>query len=304
VGRINGASAGTTIVDLGGAGVIANANIGLWQRGFTMVNSNGTYVNSPQNTAGTVSTWSAVLGGGAVNVSSLNRSNAITYTTPTWQGFSAQAAWGEDDMFDAALRYAGEFSGFRFAAAVAYARNVSGVNDTNDLAPNGLPGGNLALGTDTSRWQGSASILHVATGLFLSGAYVNESYDGSADFERKCITVDTGVCTAFGGNRGDVTMWYLLGGIAKNWTGLGNTVLYGEYANVEDGAAGFVVNGEILRSSNAEMWGLGIVQNIDAAAMELYLSYRQYSADARELGGTGQSYEDFNVVLGGARIRF
>ena len=116
----------------------------------------------------------------------LNRSNAVSYTTPTWQGFSAQGAWGEDDMADAAIRYAGEFSGFRFAAAVAWARNVSGVNDTNDLQPNGLPAGNLALGTDTNRWQGSASILHVATGLFLSGAYVQESYNGNADFERKC----------------------------------------------------------------------------------------------------------------------
>ena len=100
-------------------------------------------------------------------------------------------------------------------------------------------------------------------------------------------------------------MWYVNGGIAKNWTGLGNTVFYGEYANVDDGAAGFVVNGEILRSSNAQMWGLGIVQNIDAAAMELYLSYRQYSADARELNtGLGQSYEDFAVGMAGARIRF
>ena len=58
MGRINGASAGTTIVDLGGAGVIANANIGLWQRGFTMVNSNGTYVNcSAQSVGGGECRW-------------------------------------------------------------------------------------------------------------------------------------------------------------------------------------------------------------------------------------------------------
>ncbi len=34
VGRINSAQAGTTGVDLGGVGVIANANFGLWQRSF------------------------------------------------------------------------------------------------------------------------------------------------------------------------------------------------------------------------------------------------------------------------------
>ena len=40
------------------------------------------------------------------------------------------------------------------------------------------------------------------------------------------------------------------------------------------------------------------MQHIDAAAMEVFLSYRNFSADAKF------DTEDFNVVMGGARIKF
>jgi hypothetical protein len=36
----------------------------------------------------------------------------------------------------------------------------------------------------------------------------------------------------------NIRLWYVQGGIAKNWTGVGNTVFYGEYARVTDGLTG------------------------------------------------------------------
>ncbi len=56
------------------------------------------------------------------------------------------------------------------------------------------------------------------------------------------------------------------------------------------------------------MWGIGVVQHIDAAAMELFLSYKRFSAEVDSpaggvLNGT-VSFNDFDVVIGGARIRF
>ncbi len=127
----------------------------------------------------------------------------------------------------------------------------------------------------------------------------------------------------------------MLGGVSKNWFGLGNTSLYGEYGRVEDGATGTRVvcfgifggtsglGGPVL-DSEASFWGIGVVQNIDAAAMELYLSYRQYSgsmsgqactvftvdavsgATACDTLGAAQTreFDDFGIVMGGARIRF
>jgi hypothetical protein len=53
------------------------------------------------------------------------------------------------------------------------------------------------------------------------------------------------------------------------------------------------------------MWGLGIVQHVDAAAMELFLSYKNFSAGAASTKGVpNEEFNDFDVVMGGARIRF
>jgi hypothetical protein len=112
VGRINFESAGASNVDLGGAGVVANSNIGYWQRSFRAVADDGTIL-------GATATWDALMGGGPVNGSGLARGNAISYRTPTFGGFSIGATWGENDIWDVAARYAGEFSGFRLAAAAA-----------------------------------------------------------------------------------------------------------------------------------------------------------------------------------------
>jgi hypothetical protein len=277
VGRINTASAGASSVDLGGAGVIANANIGYWQRGFFLADEGG-LLNGK---------WTTALGGGTVNGSGLSRANGVMYSTPTFGGFSLSASAGEDDYWDAALRYAGEFSGFRIAGAVAYTHNVGGLGDFSDGPP--------ANTREPDVWKGSASILHVGTGLFVTGAYVTQDNDNGTP---------------------DTSLWYVQAGLAKNWFGIGNTVLYGEYSRVNDGincGAGncqdFGGNaGDVINSSEATVWGLGVVQHIDAAAMELYLSYRRYSAEVTSPAGNlisgTESFNDFDAVVSGARIRF
>jgi hypothetical protein len=277
VGRANTATAGITGIDLGGAGVIANVNVGYWQRSFSAI---GTSVN-----------WADLLGGGTVNGSTLSRGNVINYTTPTFGGFSASAAWGENDVWDVALRYAGEHSGFRVAAGIGYSSNASGLGEVT---------AEVTKGPEPTMVKGSASILHVATGLYVSGSYIRQDNDLVG--------------------RNDTTLWYVNAGISKNWTGLGNTVLYGEYANVEDGvqsttnsAAGGSKNvgGTGAFGSEATVWGLGVVQHVDAAAMEVFLAYRHYdgSTDAFVTGGeipiaVPSASSDFDVVMGGARIRF
>ena len=73
-------------------------------------------------------------------------------------------------------------------------------------------------------------------------------------------------------------------GISKNWFGIGNTALYGEYGGTPIGVrelragrnfntAGFTaVNG--VTDTELRIWGMGITQNVDAAASTLYLGYR------------------------------
>ena len=68
--------------------------------------------------------------------------------------------------------------------------------------------------------------------------------------------------------------------------------------------------GDSIDSSETTVWGLGIVQHIDAAAMELFLSYRRYSLrsaapPAMAASSTARvDFNDFDVVMGGARIKF
>jgi hypothetical protein len=61
-------------------------------------------------------------------------------------------------------------------------------------------------------------------------------------------------------------------------------------------------------NSDVDILGLGIVQHLDAAAMELFLSYRRFdgSADAIVQAGfqRGEVDAEFDAVFGGARIRF
>jgi hypothetical protein len=265
MGRINTATAGITTIDLGGAAVIANASFGYTQRGFT--------------DPGSGQSWSNLLGGNAVNGASLSRGNAVSYSTPNISGFTVSGAWGENDLWDVALRFAGEFSGFRVAAGIGYVVNQGGLGDVTEdsgltlVPPAALPG--LPRPTQL---KGSAAVLHVASGLYLQGTYLNQDNDIAG--------------------RADTILWYLQGGISKNWTGLGNSVLYGEYGNVQNGLDNFA-NTALIADSDATMWGLGVVQHIDAAAMEMFLSFKQFSADV-----AGKSPEDFNVVMGGARVRF
>jgi hypothetical protein len=265
VGRITTATAGITGIDLGGISAAANVNVGYWQRNFA---APGTGVN-----------WADLLGGGTVNGSTLSRANAVSYTSPTVGGFSFSAAAGEDNIWDAAVRYAGEFSGFRFAAGVGYAYNINGLGELTRDNPG-------VSGPEPTMWKGSASLLHVSSGLFVNGAFVNQDNDTGRDNTR---------------------LYYVSGGIAKNWTGLGNTVFYGEYTRVLDGvqsvtnsvAGGSAVAGGFGGDSEATVWGLGVVQHIDAAAMELFLSYRNYSGEVN-----GAEAKDFDAVMGGARIKF
>src|SRR5262245_39611327 len=160
VGRINTASAGVVGLDLGGISVVSNANVGYWNAGF---DAGGT-------------TWGALMGGGTVFGAGLSRANAVSYTSPTVGGFSVAAAWGEDDLWDVALRYAGEMGGFRLAAAIAYADNVGGLGE---FSPDTAGSGNREI----SQIKGSASLLHVNSGLFIQGTYLTQDNDqkGSDD---------------------------------------------------------------------------------------------------------------------------
>ena len=88
-------------------------------------------------------------------------------------------------------------------------------------------------------------------------------------------------------------------GITKNWFGLGNTSFYGEYGNAEN----YIRASVALANSDVDFYGIGVVQQIDAAAMELYLGWRRFETNVTG-AGAGSGSSDLDLVHGGARIRF
>jgi predicted porin len=212
--------------------------------------------------------------------------NVVRYDSPTFAGFSLSASWGDDDMWDIAARYAGEHHGFKLAAAAAY-------NEVNNIDYNNL---NSALGVavpDMEYFQLGVYVQHVATGLF--GLY---NY-GTLEIDEP-------------GGLDDVDTHYFKGGLRTKFNHLGATIFYGEYLRGNDGAVGTEIDNGVpgtdtITSSELDVWGLGVVQEIDAAAMSVWIKYRNLSLDVgSEEGEIAESggFEDFNYVGVGGLINF
>jgi len=199
--------------------------------------------------------------------------NSVRYDSPTFGGFSVSASWGEDDFWDVAARYAGEGGGFKFAAAAAYSE-ATDENLVSCLGPGVPPAGCglIAQGPDTQFFQIGAYIQHIPTGLFLYGAYGQLEADGGPHLN---------------------DFWYVKAGLRERWHPLGHTVLYGEYENGQNDVIG----------SDVQLWGGGVVQEIDAAAMSLWISYRHLSGD-EDFRGCACDLSDFQYVKAGALINF
>ena len=255
VGRINvGGPVGT--IDLGGISTVAHFSPGLVGGGFVVAGGSLGSVVGP------------TYGG--------DRIEGIRYDTATLGGFLGQLTWGEDDVWSASLRYAGEHGGFRIAAGIGYQEqdlnNAPGGLDTGMTGSLAVPAAADPTTRAESEWSGSLALMHVASGLFIQGHYARSDF--------------------FNGT--DARFWMVQGGITKNWFGLGNTSLYGEFGNAED----YAKSSAVLNASDVDFFGVGAVQQIDAAAMEIFLGWRRFEVDRNGVS------QDLDLVHGGARIRF
>ncbi|MEM8975995.1 MAG: hypothetical protein AAGD43_28350 [Pseudomonadota bacterium] len=114
---------------------------------------------------------------------------------------------------------------------------------------------------------GSVTVAHVPTGLYIAGSYGEESTAAGED-----------------------TQWHISAGIGRKVNSLGKTHFGGIYGNFD------------LRDDGreAQTFGLNLTQDIDAAAMELYVQWHHLSAE----NDTNGDLQDFNIVFAGARIKF
>jgi hypothetical protein len=271
----------------------------------------------------------------------------VKYTSPFFlgksksSGFLFSANWGMDDYWAVALRYVEDFGIFRFAAAVGYS-NWSGVDRSmcstgpstslngSTLTIPGTTGPNgTAMGSsvDCDAWQASASLLHVPTGLYVSGGGAQMT-DHNIQTYANLISPPGAAGNPRAGIDGNNSFWWVQAGWQAKLNTLGSTIFWGQYqaydtgfgiaGNVGQSVAGTdVINSlgaaAFIAGSQTKVWSLGVTQKIDAAAMELYLGYHNYSIDAVLLSQSATAtnqrrasnpIDDMSLIYTGATIRF
>lgn len=227
-----------------------------------------------------------------------HRYNVAKYDSPTIAGFTLTAAWGEDTIWNVALRYRGQIDGFDLAGGVAYSQstdqtsaNRRGVGDTSEV---GLSG----------------SIMHEATGLYASGAWGRLHDAGLNALYNRDVDEDTSFYT-------------IQAGLEQRFIPLGKTTIFGEYFNLDRGAgfsngpnntvsvlnvSDFGTGLDQVANSQIEGWGFGINQNINGF-MDFYVGYKHAALDVITTNSTGTAtakadLDSLQTVLAGAHIKF
>ena len=236
-----------------------------------------------------------------------NKRNTVRYDTPSISGFSLAASLGqrsfEDGDFgdlrqswDVTLRYAGEFSGFRIAAGIGYREDNRDASSTVTCAAPPVcvvtSDGPMHVDNDKTT-TGSVSLMHVTSGLFITGGY--------GDFTRSRPLAGEVDGRSHKG-------WGVMGGIEQKFNTLGTTTLWGGYWTIDPrgnntGAPACVG----VHCDSASTWGVGLTQKIDAAATTLFITYQSYD----NYGVVGEVFcvtancrDDFQSVVGGMKIQF
>ncbi len=290
VGMQSNATDNIAEMDLSRTSVVSLSSVETWNEGFFL---------SDANTGFTVQ-FPGVLALSGAGVSIMGdlfrgnldggRGNLVRYDSPVLAGFIFSAAWGEDDDWDVGLRYAGKAGDIRLLAGIGYhdGKILDTDNVTFLIGANSIPTHQEVVG--------SFSALHEPSGLFVSVAGGGRNWS------------DTPVA---GVDLLGEKYFYVKSGLLRRWFALGDTSIYGEYYKIWDVGLEFGSTLDPRFNEEAQMFGVGVVQHIDAAAMELYLAYRHYSADditdfTLTPGTVTLNDHDIrmDMVMGGARIKF
>jgi hypothetical protein len=237
--------------------------------GFHIVN------NATGNYVGTTK-WTDIMGGfNNATPGQSGRRNVVRYDTPTFANFTATAAWGEDDMWDLALTYKGDVGDFKLVGKVGYGESTDPKANKGNCADRG--------NGDCQWWGAAGTIMHAPTGLYVYGGYGEQTLDLKA--------ADAGLDDSS-------TTWFVQAGIERKFFPLGKTTVFGEYRHDDVGVS------KAGNSSDLDFWAAGVVQNIENAAMDLYVIYRHAEGDYVNTANTSIDLADWDMLMTGARIQF
>lgn len=254
---------------------------GKWSNTALAGGANGLAVNEG------VSSLNGSVGQFFNNADGLSRQNRIRYGTPEYYGFrmdlshayadnngnsSAGANPGRgNDMWDAALRYAGEIGCTKIAAQIAY------VHD-NTVAQLTSAGAATNLVTGYDQVNGSIGVLF-PVGISFMVAAANRDWD-------------------FRGAP-DAKMYFAKLGYQHSFFEAGKTAFAIDFGNYER----FTFKPTVQRNKfRGRTYGAFMVQHLDRVATELYIGGRAYVL--REKGVAPSRFKHVTAFMAGARVKF
>jgi hypothetical protein len=296
VGQTSDAADGITEVNLANTNHFASASVPQsWGDG-----GSGFFIRRSDGVLSTINWGDLVVPGQSGIPGEGHRQNLVKYETPVIAGFTGSASWGEDDVWNIALRYVGDAAGFKIAGGIAYTSWSDGALRRGTVLANNDPD------LDVTEVGLSASILHTATGLYATGAY-GQLEDNNKDKLYGFATDDT------------TDFFFIQAGIEKKFLPIGKTTVFGEYWQLDGGTAINASNGgkldvsslgagQYIKNSELKVWGLGLNQNL-SEVIDVYVAYRHVEADINTVSSTGvaagkASVDDFQYVTTGAYIKF
>jgi hypothetical protein len=338
LGRITN-SGQNGLIDLGGTTAGNGSDPGCVGGGFAFRRRDNNLLSAaPGGSFGTTIGQLTFACGGPIGI----RMEGLKYTSPTVMGFILDASVGESLKVETStvdnatgvltnlgrvmgvnLKYAGEHHGFRVAAGVGAEWSRSNEDDSANFVSTvtAVTVGSTTFGViptnasaDNVYWAGALSVMEIYHGLFAQGHYTGLT-----------VAAQNPLLGTYGPDK-NASRWDIQAGVAKNYFGIGNTVLYGEYgehhnfkfadavfgctnatASPGGGACTTTTAPAQLKGDRLEFYGIGLVQNLDAAATELYVSWRHF--EAKDPGTTvvstqGIGLKDLDIVLTGARVKF
>ena len=321
VGLTGGAGEGVTEVNIAGTGDVAKySDLEDLAGGLGLRRANGTFTRSG---TGNINIDLATGTTNDVTLRRLIRDNGdqpgegrrydmVRYDTPEFAGFIGTVNWGADDTWEVGLRYKTDFSGFKLAAAIAYGETSQAAATGATIGFACLANRNTdtptftALNSDASCNQlgGSIAVMHEPTGLYaqFGAGYledelindINPVFDDRSEFYA-----------------GEV-------GIQQKWFPIGKTTIFGQYYDMQMGTdAGRTYGGNnTILNSEIQSYSIGMMQGVDAAAMNLYIIYRHVETEANfaavnqttgAITGAGYGniqYEDIDLFMAGGIIKF
>ncbi len=235
------------------------------------------------------------------------RRNVVRYDAPRlstqFGNFNAAIAWGENDFVDASVEHELTYNDWKWRFGAGW---------LNDRDIGGQPGRR-----DREEWKGSASLLHMPSGLFGTVAYVHRTFSGESTSQQTTFGENTVGIAGPVTNRPATDYLYSAFGVRRAFSAIGDTSLYGEYGQVDDSLTGMREAAfREVTDSRMQMVGAAISQNIDAAALDVYLGVRHFRFDTEGVICRGNPcnpttsfaspipLNDITIGYAGTRIKF